>query len=419
MSTQNPQFQLPAQVPDLTSAFGVPTNDPLLPSKMNAGLANLQQAFGRTLGEGSFAGKHPILSTLLGTGGGALLGALAGGLDSDVGAGRGALLGALTGGVSTPLLERQRKNQLANTYMTLVPKLAEQQKILDEMRQKRAGGLMTKQMLESQGIDAGFMATPDGDIIPVSDAMAQIPAGYLEGTTVAEQAAGLMGGSGFQQGADIGRDILSKLGQAATLQGMAPDAMAPIMEIDPTVQPSAANPLRGGATMQAAPEIGSRRLMPVTREAIKDLLGTSTDQQKIGLQEAVDAPMNMSLAELRKMQGKEIGELLPGKKERLSSQAQLDRARASLANRTDPNLRASQATGDSNRDVINLFSSLRQLMSMEPATELDKTIQQNAIAELVDRANAMGVDLTQMVQEAEAEGAGFDLGSLFNIRSRR
>lgn len=358
----NPQRQLPAYVPDLTAAFGLPNNDPLLPQNMGAGVENLRDAFSGSINSGSFSARHPIVSTLLGTLGGAALGGFAGSLDDDVGAARGAALGAFTGGVTTPILERQRKNRAAQTYMQLVPKIAEQQAQLEEMRQKRAGGLMAKQLGEAQGFDMSFLEA-NGRALPISDALVSENLDSIFGQNLFDATGQLQQGAGIQSGADIGRSIFGGSGvplpggqnpqtfntlgnqnpqQSNLLPGQ--DPSGPQLELDPSVG-RRQQPMQAGASRKQKPIPGERGVPRLRSEDVRKALELQNDQMKIGVQEAIDAPSTRALAEFRAAQTQETLQKLPLELQLILQQAELAKQRASLAGRTNPNIRGGANAG--------------------------------------------------------------------------
>lgn len=351
--SQNPNERLP--IVDLTSAFTPPANDPLLPEGMSNAAASLRDAYTQNMQQGSFAGRHKILSTLLGTLGGAALGGIAGGMDSNVGAGRGAVLGALMGGVTTPLLERQRKNDVAQSYLTMLPKLTEQQAKLDEMRTKRSAGEFYSRASEGKQGRELFSGLPM-DASTAKDLMGDLYGG-MAGRGMYED---LMSTQPQESGVALGLSKMSQsnavgtpsVGVAQALNPQAQAMQAGGLEVDPNAAPMA--PLQGSAAVQGAMPTYEGPIIPGS--TLKDIATLRVPAVTAGLSNSIDIPAMQSLAALRQGQLKQILDLLPAEQRKILAQAMQAEASAKLANRTNPNLRGG---GSSNQDMGPLNAKIK------------------------------------------------------------
>lgn len=343
-------------IPDLTAAFTPQGDAALLPEGMQSQPADLRDAFLKNMKSGSFSGRHRILSTILGTLGGAAIGGIAGGMDSGVGAGRGALLGALMGGVQTPLLERQRKNAVAQSYMTMLPKLVENQKNIEEIRKGRAGGVLLQRAAQGVPLDELTSSLPmDAETLKVATDLygggASRPL-YERLRTAAPQETGVnLGLSKMGQSNQVGQPSVVSQALSPTEQAM----QAGGLEIDPMVsgQQSMA-PLQGSASTQGAMPTYQGPIIP--ESALKNIATLEVPAITTSLSQSLDIPAIQSLANYRGAQTKSILEMLPYEIKALIARANQANASADLQRRTNPNLRS--GGGARNQDMGQLNAQI-------------------------------------------------------------
>jgi hypothetical protein len=406
---------------DLAAVLGktIDPNDQLLPQGTNDALQALRGQASQSLQGGSFSARHPIGSAVLSALAGAALGGIGGGMDSSVGAGKGALLGALMGGVQAPLLERQRKQGVAKSYMDMAPKVLEWQKGLEDMRGKRAGGFYAKTLGENAGFDMSHM--PDG---PMSDALVQDALGGVRGSAVAPEMMGLLAralGQGTEMGGRLYGDAANPQGMPPQSgpQGLPPQPVAKdmgggvMLEQDPSLVPQAmqAGPMQGGVVQQALPPAGSRGLPLVSEDILKAMIAQVGPNQREGLQRGLEAPETVSKVNKNNADARSTIEKLSAEIAKLQADAKESQSRASLYNRTDPNIRSG---GAQNADMGPLNARINALKELAGGKYTDEAIAAQAQRELA-RISGMALPAPDITQSS----APFDLGVMIQSPLKR
>lgn len=382
---------------DLTKPLAVPANDPLLPSGINDSLQALQQAVGQSLSKGSFSARHPIGAAILSALGTGVLGGIAGSMDDTVGAGRGAALGALMGGIQAPLMEQQRRNTVTGKYLELAPKLLEYQKNLEEMRKGRAGAEFLAKRGEAMGFDTSYMRDAKKRALPgLSDALltrefgTQLSSDALGG--LAEQLKG-----GLTTGLGVGNTAIGPMPgtvKPQALPGSMPGTIQPMpmsasasdikLELDPTVNGSQ-QPLQGGVSEMARPAPGSRGVAGMSEDVLKTIIPALAANQRWGLTASIDIPDMLARAANNNAQAKEILDKLPYEIKAILAETAQRNAAASLANRTNPNLRSGGGTRNVDIGPARLRMEQLKTIAGNPNT-FGQEASRQAQQELLDMA---------------------------------
>lgn len=400
---------------DLATVLGqtITPGDKLLPQGTDLALNALRTQASDSLKEGSFSARHPYGSAVLSALAGAALGGIGGGMDSSVGAGKGALLGALMGGVQAPLLERQRKQGVAKSYMDMAPKVLEWQKGLEDMRGARAGGFYAKTLGENAGFDMSHM--PDG---PMSDALVQDAIGGVRGSSVAPEMMGLLARA-LGQGTEMGAGLY---GAASNPQGMppqgGPQGLPPqpvakdmgggvMLKQDPSLVPQAmqAGPLQGGVVQQALPPAGSRGLPLVSEDVLKAMIAQVGPNQREGLQRGLEAPKTVAEANKYNADAKSTIEKLAAEIAKLQADATESKSRANLYNRTNPNIRSGGSDG-SNAQMANTIRALQTVVQFGDDEQSSMALRQ---LQALQMGGAPAANPTQMLPSAQP---GMDMGAM-------
>lgn len=398
---------------DLATVLGktIDPNDALLPQGTDLALNALRTQASDSLEKGSFSAKHPFGSAVLSALAGAALGGIGGGMDSSVGAGKGALLGALMGGIQAPLLERQRKQGVAKSYMDMAPKVLEWQKGLEDMRGKRAGGFYAKTLGENAGFNMSHM--PDG---PISDTLVQDAIGAVRGSAAAPEMMDVLAralGQGTQMGAGLYNAAANPQGmpQGAT-QGLPSQPVAKdmgggvMLEQDPSLIPQAmqAGPLQGGVVQQALPPAGSRGLPLISEDVLKAVIAQMGPSQREGLQRGLEAPKTVAEANKYNADAKSTIEKLSAEIAKLQADAGESKSRANLYNRTNPNIRSGGSDG-SNAQMANTIRALQTVVQFGDD-------QQSAMALRQLQALQMGGAFANPAQMLPSAQPGMDMGAM-------
>lgn len=406
---------------DLAAVLGktIDPNDQLLPQGTNDALQALRGQASQSLQGGSFSARHPIGSAVLSALAGAALGGIGGGMDSSVGAGKGALLGALMGGVQAPLLERQRKQGVAKSYMDMAPKVLEWQKGLEDMRGKRAGGFYAKTLGKNAGFNMSHM--PDG---PMSDTLVQDAIGAVRGSAAAPEMMDVLAralGQGTQMGARLHNAAANPQGMPqGAPQGLPSQPVAPLttqpISTEPYVQDYGPNPyepapMQAGVVQQALPPAGSRGLPLISEDVLKAVIAQMGPSQREGLQRGLEAPKTVAEANKYNADAKSTIEKLSAEIAKLQADAAESKSRANLYNRTNPNIRSGGSDG-SNAQMANTIRALQTVVQFGDD-------QQSAMALRQLQFLFQGGSSANPIQMLPSAQIGADMGSMLQRPNKR